>query len=80
MSYYRNEQIMELRIDVKINNLVLPKGKYKLIIDVDGFYHIELDKGVNLVVSRYMFMKYAKASLNEKYGKKGVPYGIETNR
>lgn len=79
MSYSRNEQILELGIDVKINDLVLPKGKYKLIIDVDGFYHIELDKGVNLVVSRYMFMKYAKASLNGKYGKKGVPYGIETN-
>lgn len=79
MSYFRNEHILELRVDVKINNLVLPKGKYKLIIDVDKFYHIELDKGVNLVVSRYMFMKHVKASLNEKYGKKGVSYGIKAN-
>lgn len=79
MSYFRNELILDLQVDVKIGNLPLPKGKYKLIIDVDGFYHIELDKGVNLVISRYMFMKYAKASLNEKHGKKGVPYGIETN-
>lgn len=79
MSYFRNEQILELRVDVKINDLVLPKGEYKLIIDVNGFYHIELDKGVNLVVSRYIFMKYARKSLNSNYGMRGVPYGIKAN-